>query len=223
MAAPQITALPTPPSRSDAPDLFSARGDAFLGALPTFRTEANAQADYTDARVSAAFAAGLENAATNAATATTKASEASGSASSALESQQGAAISFAGVQQVIEEAGVFKVCATNAQAIGILSTLAEGLIVKTLNDETQGNRTTYSQVDLTDPVSLTLDFITPAYGLGYGYDRLVFVKAQDFNRVAAAPATSTSAGFQGDYFSDAAYFYYCYAANLWRRTAGSTF
>jgi hypothetical protein len=38
-----ITALPTPPSRSD-PANFADRGDAFLGALPTFVTEANALA-----------------------------------------------------------------------------------------------------------------------------------------------------------------------------------
>ena len=36
-----ITALPTPPTRSD-PATFAARGDAFLAALPTFATEANA-------------------------------------------------------------------------------------------------------------------------------------------------------------------------------------
>lgn len=35
-----ITALPTPPSRSD-PTNFNARSDAFLGALPTFVTETN--------------------------------------------------------------------------------------------------------------------------------------------------------------------------------------
>lgn len=40
---PTIAALPTPPSRSDSAN-FAARGDAFLGALPTFRTEANAVA-----------------------------------------------------------------------------------------------------------------------------------------------------------------------------------
>lgn len=38
-----ITPLPTPPSRS-APATFSTLADAFLGALPTFVTEANAQA-----------------------------------------------------------------------------------------------------------------------------------------------------------------------------------
>ena len=38
-----ITPLPTPPSRS-APTTFSTLADAFLGALPTFVTEANATA-----------------------------------------------------------------------------------------------------------------------------------------------------------------------------------
>lgn len=36
----QITPLPTPPTRQD-PANFSARGDAFLGALPLFQTELN--------------------------------------------------------------------------------------------------------------------------------------------------------------------------------------
>ncbi len=36
-----ITPLPDPPSRS-APATFSTKADAFLGALPTFQTEANA-------------------------------------------------------------------------------------------------------------------------------------------------------------------------------------
>lgn len=38
-----ISSLPTPPSRADSAN-FAARGDAFLGALPTFRTETNAVA-----------------------------------------------------------------------------------------------------------------------------------------------------------------------------------
>lgn len=55
-----ITALPTPPSRDD-PANFTARADAFLGALPTFATEANALAadvnsDAADAAASAAAA-----------------------------------------------------------------------------------------------------------------------------------------------------------------------
>lgn len=63
-----ITSLPTPPSRSD-PVNFAARGDVFLGALPTFATEANAlsaevNANAINAANSASFA-GLS--ATNAA------------------------------------------------------------------------------------------------------------------------------------------------------------
>ena len=38
-----ITLLPTPPSRQD-PANFNVRADEFLGALPTFGTEANSLA-----------------------------------------------------------------------------------------------------------------------------------------------------------------------------------
>lgn len=48
MPAPNITPLPSAPSRSQSPDTFSTDADAFLGALPDFGTEANAQADYLD-------------------------------------------------------------------------------------------------------------------------------------------------------------------------------
>ena len=65
-----ITALPEPPSRAD-PTNFAARGDAFLGALPTFVTQVN----QVGAEVAAASG--------YAATATTKASEASTSAATA--------------------------------------------------------------------------------------------------------------------------------------------
>lgn len=51
MPAPTITPLPTPPARSDAPDLFVARADAFLGAMPAFGAEQNALADYFDLQV----------------------------------------------------------------------------------------------------------------------------------------------------------------------------
>lgn len=42
MPLPTISALPTPPSRSDAPADFNANADAFLGALPTMQSEINA-------------------------------------------------------------------------------------------------------------------------------------------------------------------------------------
>lgn len=65
-----ITPLPTPPSRND-PTNFAARGDAFLGALPTFATEANALA--VDVNADAVSAAAAEVAATAAASAATAA------------------------------------------------------------------------------------------------------------------------------------------------------
>ena len=49
MAYTPITNLPTPPSRQE-PATFSERGDAFLGALPTFGTEVNAAGDYIDTK-----------------------------------------------------------------------------------------------------------------------------------------------------------------------------
>lgn len=56
-------------------------------------------------------------------------------------------------------------------------------------------------------------------------------KIQDFTPIngqipairTAAPTSSTAAGVKGEIYVDANYFYYCYATNLWRRTAGSTF
>lgn len=69
-----ISALPTPPSRDD-PTNFATRGDALLGALPTFVTETN-------------LVAGEVNAA--AAVATTKAAEAVLSASNASASEAAA-------------------------------------------------------------------------------------------------------------------------------------
>lgn len=49
MPAPTITPLPIAPSRSTDPTNFAIEADAFVGALPVFGTEANAQAAYLDA------------------------------------------------------------------------------------------------------------------------------------------------------------------------------
>lgn len=86
-----ITPLPTPPSRSD-PNNFSMRADEFLGALPTFATEANAlatdvnakQVTATNAASTATTQAGI--ATTQAGIATTKAAEAATSATTAINS-----------------------------------------------------------------------------------------------------------------------------------------
>jgi hypothetical protein len=51
-----ITPLPDPPLRS-APATFTAKADAFLGALPAFATEANALAEEVDEKEAAAIAA----------------------------------------------------------------------------------------------------------------------------------------------------------------------
>jgi hypothetical protein len=74
-----ITALPTPPSRND-PANFAARGDAFLGALPTFQSEANALAVEVD-NDRIASAASASTATTQA---TNSANSATASAASAL-------------------------------------------------------------------------------------------------------------------------------------------
>lgn len=56
MPAPTITPLPPAPSRSTDPATFATEADAFVGALPTFGTQANAQASYLDALAIAADA-----------------------------------------------------------------------------------------------------------------------------------------------------------------------
>ena len=54
MAAPQISPLPPPPSPADSPSTFTERADDFLGALPQFQAQANAQAAHTDERAAEA-------------------------------------------------------------------------------------------------------------------------------------------------------------------------
>jgi hypothetical protein len=111
-----ITALPTPPSRSD-PANFAARGDAFLGALPTFVTEANALATATNTNeinaelaetnaetAQAAAEAARDLALTYRNNASTSASNASTSATNALNSENAAAASAASAAAI---AGAF--------------------------------------------------------------------------------------------------------------------
>jgi hypothetical protein len=101
-----ITALPTPPSRSD-PANFADRGDAFLGALPTFQSEANDLADdvttkqgiASTAADTATTQAGIATtqagiATTQAGIATTQAGNAATEAGNALTSANNAAASF---------------------------------------------------------------------------------------------------------------------------------
>lgn len=91
MPTPQIRALPPAPTRQD-PTNFAVKGDAFLGALQGFGTEANALATQVNERVDAAFTAGLQNAASNA-------TNASNSAASALAQRNLAETAKTGAQQ----------------------------------------------------------------------------------------------------------------------------
>ena len=84
MAYPPITTLPTAPSRS-RPTTFADEGDAFLGALPTFGTQANSLAAYVEGQ-----ATSVDTAATAAA----------GSASAAGISATSAAASATAASQV---------------------------------------------------------------------------------------------------------------------------
>ena len=77
-----ITALPAPPQRND-PATFADRGDALLGALPQFVTEANALEANVNAKESSA-ATSATNAATSAMEAATSAAIAVGSAGAVM-------------------------------------------------------------------------------------------------------------------------------------------
>lgn len=83
--ATQITELPAVPSRNSAPDTFSDDADLFLGALPTFRSEANTLATEVETSRDTASTAAT-TATTQAGIATTKAAEAAASALSAVNS-----------------------------------------------------------------------------------------------------------------------------------------
>lgn len=95
-----ISALPTPPSRSDSPQDFSDRADALLGALPGFVAEANAlQSDVNAKESSASSHATIATnkaaeAQASANTASTKAGEAAASAIAAAAAASNAEIAF---------------------------------------------------------------------------------------------------------------------------------
>jgi len=94
MSYPPISSLPTPPSRQE-PSTFSDRGDAFLGALPTFQTQVNASGVYIDSKA-AEVDTDATTSTTQAGIATTQATNAANSATAAANS----AGSAGGVQWV---------------------------------------------------------------------------------------------------------------------------
>ena len=91
-----ITALPTPPSRSD-PTNFDTRADAFLGALPTLATEINTWAGQANSTASTVNSDKLaaQTAKTNAETAETNAETAQGLAEDARDAANASAGSAA--------------------------------------------------------------------------------------------------------------------------------
>jgi hypothetical protein len=155
MTVPQITALPDPPSRQD-PTNFAVKGDAFLGALPNFATEANSLATQVNERVDAAFAAGLESAAANA-------TNAANSAASALTQRNLAETAKTGAQQeriaaelARDEAEAF---AGLAQATNPLEALQVNRAVITTNQTlTKGfNALSAGPIEIADGVTVTIE------------------------------------------------------------------
>lgn len=118
MTVPKISELPVPPNRQEnSPVVFTERGDAFLGSLPQFRTQANALGDFMQSRASAAAssataaansAQSVGDAATTAqsaaSTATAAASSATSSASAASSDASSAAQSASTAQQQADRA-----------------------------------------------------------------------------------------------------------------------
>lgn len=124
-----ITALPTPPQRSD-PTNFADRADAFLTALPTFGTEANTlQSDVNAKQATASNAAS---------TATTKAGEAAGSASSAADQVLLAANQ---VTLATTQVGLATTQANNAAASALTAVNAPGTSATSTTSLTVGTGT----------------------------------------------------------------------------------
>jgi hypothetical protein len=84
---PLITPLPTPPSRADATN-FDTRADAFLGALPTFQSEANTVATNMETQYNFVAA--------NVSTTTTNAAQATSAANSAVTARNQIEVLFLG-------------------------------------------------------------------------------------------------------------------------------
>lgn len=95
---PTIAALPTPPSRSDSAN-FAARGDAFMAAMPTLRSETNSVAAnvYANALEAEADAAAAD---ASAAAAAAQVALAAAQASAAANSAAAAAASIGAPQWV---------------------------------------------------------------------------------------------------------------------------
>lgn len=157
-----ITALPTPPTRSD-PANFSTRADALMTALPTFVTETNT--------VASEVAANATTATTQAGIATTKASDASGFATTAsghattATTQAGTATTQAGIATT----KAAEAAASAAVASGAAAFVDSNPIVK-------------GSVDATKQIRFEVD------GLTTGTTRVITVPDADITLVGTATA-----------------------------------
>jgi len=155
-----ITPLPTPPSRSDDEATFVSRANAFIGALPTFVTETNAEAAAVDAdRVAAAASASAASgsasaAAASAVTADTEADRAEAAATIASAAsnyrgeyaagttyQIGQSVSYLGSFFYAKtiNTGVTPVQGANWELIGLMPTYTEFLAGGTYTKPAKAN------------------------------------------------------------------------------------
>lgn len=129
-----IAALPTPPSTAN-PAGFDSAADAFLGALPTFRTETNTvAADVYDNAVEAAGSA--DAAAGSASAASTHATNAGNSASAAAASALAAANTVATIPEgSIDDSAtaLTKVWSSSKVSTTMQPLLVSGTTIKTIN------------------------------------------------------------------------------------------
>lgn len=130
MPAPLITPLPNPPSRSQSPETFSAEADAFLGALPEFQTDANAQATYLDALSAtvdgyADAALASQNAASSSASASASSASAASDSEDAAAASEVAAAASAAAALVSENAAADSEDAALASEIAAAASAAE--------------------------------------------------------------------------------------------------
>ena len=142
MAYPPITTLPSPPSRQD-PTNFADEADAFLGALPTFQSEANALAAYMEDTIAADAQTSATNAATSATAAATSATNAATSETNAANSATAAANSAASVASAWVSGASYSVGT---------------LVYSTLDYKTYRAITTHSG-ETTDPSSDTTNWV----------------------------------------------------------------
>lgn len=234
MAVPQISALPTPPSRAESPSTFTQRADALLSALPAFVSQANDQAGFVDGRAtladqkasaassSAAAAAASQSAAAASETAAAQSRDSAlQSASAAKASASAAAADRAAVNQAVTDANQFSPAyfGTHADAKAAVLQLKVGTPIVIGADERYGGRRTNNRANAAGAESLVLDF---ANGVYQSEDLVQFVSYVQM-QVLPVPASSTAFGFFGAFAVDANYLYVATGDNTWKRVALGAF